>query len=241
MIDFMFLVLTSAIMFLALVPVAIGAENSDTSSSSMVDTRSDITDPQNLLGAQMPRVTDAIASVKEQTGVTVRLLYLTNFTGTNDPDKWAGDALQSTNPPANTVLLAVASNDGRLVVAVSHNSDGWLRDKDHVAQLSQAALDSIQKGDYPDWPGSACAMMDKIKTLHEQEVSRTPKIVLASCIVVGIIVLVVVVVLLIRRRKMVRSAGGKKESETNKDIATGINGTDGVNRKAKRPKHRRKH
>lgn len=241
MIGFMFWTLTAAMLFSGLVPVAIGAETSDASSSSLVDTRTDITDPQNLLGAQIPRVTDAIASVKEQTGVTVRLLYLTNFTGTNNPDKWAGDTLQSTNPPANTVLLAVASNDGRLVVAVSHNSDGWLKDKDHVAQLSQAALDPIQKSDNPDWPGSACAMMDKIKTLHEQEVSRTPKIILASGIVVGIIVLVVVVVLLMHRRKALHSAVGKKGLETNKAIAAGIDENDGVNRKTKRAKHRKKH
>ncbi|WP_091847187.1 TPM domain-containing protein [Bifidobacterium commune] len=240
-IGFMFWMLTVATVFSGFVAVAVGAETPDVSSSLAVDMRSDITDPQNLLGAQIPRVTDAISSVKEQTGVTVRLLYLTNFTGTNDPDKWAGDTLQSTNPPANTVLLAVASNDGRLVVAVSHNSDGWLKDKDHVAQLSQAALDPIQKGDNPDWPGSACAMMDKIKTLHEQEVSKTPKIILASSIVFGIIVLAVIVVLVMRRRKAVRSAGGKKGSETNNAIATATNEADGVKGKAKRPKHRRKH
>lgn len=240
MMCFIFFVFIAGMVFSGFAPVAHSAEASDTSSST-VDIRSDITDPQNLLGSQMPRVTDAISSVKEQTGVTVRLLYLTNFTGTNDPDQWAGDTLQSTNPPVNTVLLAVASNDGRLVVAVSHNSEDWLKDRNHVSDLSQAALDPIQKGDNPDWPGSACAMMEEIKVLHEQETSKKPKIVLASCVAAGIVVLVALVVLVLHRRKTVRSAGGKKGFGANAVDAARSDKTDGVQGKSRRPKHRRKH
>lgn len=240
MMCFIFFAFIAGMAFSGFAPVTHSAEASDTSSST-VDIRSDITDPQNLLGSQMPRVTDAISSVKEQTGVTVRLLYLTNFTGTNDPDQWAGDTLQSTNPPVNTVLLAVASNDGRLVVAVSHNSEDWLKDRNHVSDLSQAALDPIQKGDNPDWPGSACAMMEKIKVLHEQETSKKPKIVLASCVAAGIVVLVALVVLVLHRRKTVRSAGGKKGFGANAVDAARSDKTDGVQGKSRRPKHRRKH
>lgn len=209
------------------------------------DVSANVTDPQNLLGGDVSRVDDAISSVKEETGVSVRLLYLANFTGTKNPDKWAGDVLQSTNPPANTVLLAVASNDGRLVVAVSHNSDNWLKDKDHVSELSQAALGPLQKGDNPDWSGSACAMMDEIKTLHRQEASKKPKIIIGVAGAVAVVVLVAIAVLLLRRKRKSKSAGveGSGEGEKNVGKTGADSGLAGKPRKgkAKGPRHRKKH
>ncbi|WEV41431.1 hypothetical protein OZX57_05150 [Bifidobacterium sp. ESL0682] len=228
--------------------VVTGSREAAAATPAKVDISSDITDPQNLLGGDASHVNDEIAAVKEQTGVTVRLLYLANFTGTNDPDKWAAETLQSTNPPANTVLLAVASNDGRLVVAVSHNSDNWIKSKDHVAALSQAALGPIQKGDNPDWPGSACSMMDEIKTLHQQEASKRPKIIIGVCVGVGVIVLIAVAVaLVIRRRKSslgahsVKSGSNRRHGkEKNNGMAAGGSGKSGKEN-AKGPKHRKKH
>lgn len=201
----------------------------------------DVTDPQNLLGGDVSKVNDEIASTKQETGVTVRLLYLANFTGSKDPDKWAGESLQSTNPPANTVLLAVASNDGRLVVAVSHNSDNWLKDKDHVSQLSQAALGPIQKGDNPDWSGSASAMMNEIKVLHKQETSKKPKLVIGIAVVVVLAVIVIGVVVVLRQRKgtkkkMAKSAGGKVKT-VDENRATGETDVEGAKPKAKGPRH----
>lgn len=217
-------------------------------SPSMGEISADVTDPQNLLGGNVSKVNDEIASTKQETGVNVRLLYLANFTGTKDPDKWAGASLQSTNPPANTVLLAVASNDGRLVVAVSHNSDDWLKDKGHVSRLSQAALEPIQKGDVPDWSGSACAMMDEIKVLHQQETSRKPKIIIAVSIGVVLVVVVIGVVVVFRKRKGHKKRAGKSgEDKSRVNDGSPENGqTDSsdaaqsVKHKAHGPRHRKK-
>lgn len=229
---------------------AIGpAASANAATGSVGELSSEVTDPQNLLGGQVSRVNDEIASTKTQTGVTVRLLYLANFTGTKDPDKWAAETLQSTKPPANTVLLAVASNDGRLVVAVSHNSDDWLKDKEHVSELSQAALGPIQKGDNPDWPGSACAMMEKIKALHSQEASKKPKIIIAVCIGIVVLLIAVAVVVLMRRRKgsRVKSGSSGKAGETGTDETVEMTESGGSGNKkssgrpVRGPRHRKKH
>ncbi|MDF7664918.1 hypothetical protein [Bifidobacterium sp. ESL0745] len=225
------------------------AASANAATGSVGELSSEVTDPQNLLGGQVSRVNDEIASTKTQTGVTVRLLYLANFTGTKDPDKWAAETLQSTKPPANTVLLAVASNDGRLVVAVSHNSDDWLKDKKHVSELSQAALGPIQKGDNPDWPGSACAMMEKIKALHGQDTSKKPKIIIAVCIGIVVLLVAVAVVLLVRRCKGSRAKSGSsgKAGETGTDgtvemtEAGGSGNKEPSGRPTRGPRHRKKH
>ncbi|WEV58350.1 hypothetical protein OZX67_05825 [Bifidobacterium sp. ESL0728] len=217
----------------------------------MGELSSDVTDPQNLLGGNVSKVNDEIASTKQETGVTVRLLYLANFTGTKDPDKWAGDSLQSTNPPANTVLLAVASNDGRLVVAVSHNSDNWLKDKGHVSQLSQAALGPIQKGDNPDWSGSACAMMDEIKVLHKQEASKKPKLIIGVFIGIVVVLVAIGVGLVLHKRngtkkKTGNSDKGKTEADEASDGKTEVEqantegSTQSEKHKSQGPRHRKK-
>lgn len=194
------------------------AGSAQAATESMGEISADVTDPQNLLGGNVSHVNDEIASTKQETGVTVRLLYLANFNGAKDPDKWAGKSLQSTKPPANTVLLAVASNDGRLVVAVSNNSDNWLKDKDHVSELSQAALGPIQKGDNPDWSGSACAMMDEIKVLHKQEASKKPKLIIGISFTVLVVLIAVAVIIVLRRRKS--SKKGTHENVQNKGKMT---------------------
>lgn len=145
-----------------------------------------VTDTQNLLGANTAKIDDAIASTERDTGVSVRLLYVKSFTGSKNPDKWVSDALESTKPKADTVMLAVASDDGRLVVAVSKNSENWLKDKKNVDKLSQAAIEPLQRTDIPDWSGSALAMMDKIKAIR-----HTRKVVCIS-IIAGVVVLVLV-------------------------------------------------
>lgn len=148
---------------------------------------SSITDTENLLGSDVSAVTDAIDDTKERTGVSVRLLYLASFATDEEPEDWARDVLDSTDPDPDTVLLAVASYDGSLVVAVSSNSDAWLRNQDTVDRLSQAALDPLIEGDTPDWSGSAIAMMDEIGTI--EQAARTP-----SPVVIGVVAGVVVVV-----------------------------------------------
>ncbi|BDR52756.1 membrane protein [Bombiscardovia nodaiensis] len=130
-----------------------------------------ITDTQNLLGTNVGAVTDAIERTQRDTGVHVRLLYLPNFYKGSNPDKWASQVLESSHPKANTVLLAVASQDGSLVVAVSANSEDWLKQQKTVDDLSAAALKPISDQSSPDWVGSAQALMKQValnKQIHDR-------------------------------------------------------------------------
>lgn len=148
-----------------------------------------ITDPQNLLGSNASSVSDKIKETKEQTGATVRLLYVESFGTEVKPVEWATGVLESLSPKPNTVLLAVASGDGKLVVVASSNSDEWLRNKKTVEALSEAATDKLAKSGAQDWSGAAIAMMDEIMLLKKTSTS-------SSLTVVGIIGLICAVVLL---------------------------------------------
>ena len=124
---------------------AYGDNSSDSSDSSSSSTDSgvtiteNITDTENLLGSHAAEVTDAIAKTEKETGVHVHLLYLSSFNSQQKPGDWAATVMESMNPKPNTVMLAVASNDGNLVVVVSKNSDKWLLDNKTVDKLSEAA------------------------------------------------------------------------------------------------------
>lgn len=169
---------------------ASGSSSSSSSSSSADEQVTDnITDTQNLLGGNISRVTDAIASVKAKTGVTLKLLYLPSFDTTEKPATWAKSVLNSTQPAKNTVMLAVASQDGDLVVVVSSNSDSWLRDSSTVNALSDAALGPIVKNASPDWAQSAIALANKIISI-KQNVDAEPirRFWLIFAVVVGVLV-----------------------------------------------------
>lgn len=166
------------------------ADESGTKTPSEGTITDQITDTQNLLGSDAGSVTDAIASTKEETGVSVRLLYLPSFYQGMEPDAWARQVLQSIKPAPNTVLLAVASQEGKLVVAVSSNSESWLKDQKTVDRLSQAALDPISKGNSPDWVGSAKAMMNEITQIHANRQHRRLLTYLVSGL--GLVLLVLV-------------------------------------------------
>ncbi|WP_239453842.1 TPM domain-containing protein [Bifidobacterium pullorum] len=164
---------------------------------------SSITDTENLLGSNVTEVTDAIDQLHEQTGVSVRLLYLSSFSaGEGQVDQWASDVLESTDPEPNTVLLAVASHDGNLVVAVSANSDEWLHRQSTVDELSQAALDPLVENDTPDWSASALDMIEQINVVYRTATSPSV-IVIGAAALGGVVVIlaIVVVVMLIRRRR----------------------------------------
>lgn len=185
-------------------PVGLADEEGDDAAvedSGMLS--SSITDTENLLGSNVGAVNDAIDQLHEDSGVSVRLLYLTSFSaGEDDVDQWASDVLESTDPGPNTVLLAVASHDGNLVVAVSSNSDEWLRRQQTVDELSQAALDPLVENDTPDWSGSAIAMVERIGEIEREEKSRLP--ILIGSVAAGVVVIAAlsaVVVLVVRRRR----------------------------------------
>lgn len=162
-----------------------------------------ITDTENLLGDSVAKVSDMIASTKKQTGVSVRLLYLANFSGSKDPSKWASDLLTSTNPPANTVLLAVATHDGKLVVAVSPNSDEWLKRKTTVDLLSDAAYRPLVNEQGADWAKSAILLMKQISRAKKTSVTPSTSIIATIVMIVVIAALFVIVAIVLYRRNYV--------------------------------------
>lgn len=173
-------------------------QNTSGSTSTFTD---DVTDVNNLLGSDLTEVTDAIQKTKDETGVTVRLMYLPSF-GTNEkPAKWASDVLEAVSPARNTVMLAVASNDGNLVVAVSSNSDEWLKRQQTVDDLSKAAADPLLNST-PDWAGAATAMMDELIKQSKTATSQSSMTfgVVVMCIVLAVLVAIIVATILIRRR-----------------------------------------
>lgn len=169
-----------------------------------------ITDTQNLLGSGMSAVSDSIANVRRQTGVTVRLLYLPTFEGKLPARQWAEQQLEVTNPRRNTVLLAVASQTGTMVIVVSHNSDPWLRNRATVSALSDAAAKPLNERT-PNWTGSALALCDEIvRQKKESEAVPVRRAWTITGIVLAVLVLVggaVLVVLVVRRGRHGRHAG----------------------------------
>lgn len=214
--------------------------SSSSSASSSADTgittTDSITDTQNLLGSQVSSVSDAIAQTKSESGVTVRLLYLSTFSAGNSPEKWTSQVLESTDPPANTVLLAVASQDGNLVVAVSANSEAWLQQQSTVDELSAAALKPITEGDTPDWAASAKDMMSTIVQLQQTSTTSTTQRVGTVVFVVVLIVLLIAaaVLFVMHRRRNRRKADARRKGE-NPDTQEGAH-----SRRARRREHRRR-
>lgn len=182
---------------------------------------SSITDTENLLGSNVTEVTDAIDQLHEQTGVSVRLLYLSSFSaGEGQVDQWASDVLESTDPEPNTVLLAVASHDGNLVVAVSANSDEWLHRQSTVDELSQAALDPLVENDTPDWSASALDMIEQINVVYRTATSPSV-IVIGAAALGGVVVIlaIVVVIMLVRRRRRRQPSDETEPAETTETVA----------------------
>lgn len=204
----------------------------DTSGTTSTVT-DDITDVSNLLGSDLTKVSDAIATTKQETGVSVRLMYLPTFGSKNNPQQWASKVLEDIHPDPNTVMLAVASDDGNLVVAVSSNSDEWLKKQQTVDDLSKVATDPLLK-DTPDWAGSATAMMDEIVKLKKTSTSSSSVMigVIVFAVVLVVLIAVIVATVLIRRRikrKVLRMAAERKRkpsSSATDDDAHGAAGDD---------------
>lgn len=124
-----------------------------------------ITDTQNLLGAKSSSIQDSIDSLQKDTGVTLNLLFVDTF-GLKKLDKqtigdWADARLAFTKPAPNTLLLAVASQDGQMALAASKGSEGWITSNIDSAFPDAAAKPLAQKD--PDWPGSVIALVRQIR------------------------------------------------------------------------------
>ena len=214
---------------------AYGDNSSDSSDSSSSSTDSgvtiteNITDTENLLGSHAAEVTDAIAKTEKETGVHVHLLYLSSFNSQQKPGDWAATVMESMNPKPNTVMLAVASNDGNLVVVVSKNSDKWLLDNKTVDKLSEAAQQPLLENP-PSWSGAATAMMDQI--VKSKKASTSSSTVIVGIIIMGVVlvalVIIIVVMVVIHRRKEI-----KKDSKAELQ--------DDIQETPRRARHSRKH
>ncbi|KFI73825.1 TPM domain-containing protein [Bifidobacterium longum] len=207
-------------------------DSSDSSSSSTdsgVTITENITDTENLLGSHAAKVTDAIAKTEKETGVHVHLLYLSSFNSRQKPEDWAATVMESMNPKPNTVMLAVASNDGNLVVVVSKNSDKWLLDNKTVDKLSEAAQQPLLENP-PSWSGAATAMMDQI--VKSKKASTSSSTVTVGIIIMGVVlvalVIIIVVMVVIRRRK-----------EITKDSKAELQ--DDIQETPRRARHSRRH
>ncbi|ACJ51800.1 conserved hypothetical protein [Bifidobacterium longum subsp. infantis ATCC 15697 = JCM 1222 = DSM 20088] len=207
-------------------------DSSDSSSSSTdsgVTITENITDTENLLGSHAAKVTDAIAKTEKETGVHVHLLYLSSFNSQQKPEDWAATVMESMNPKPNTVMLAVASNDGNLVVVVSKNSDKWLLDNKTVDKLSEAAQQPLLENP-PSWSGAATAMMDQI--VKSKKASTSSSTVTVGIIIMGVVlvalVIIIVVMVVIRRRKEI-----KKDSKAELQ--------DDIQETPRRARHSRRH
>lgn len=209
-----------------------------------------ITDPQNLLGSSASTVTDKIKETKQQTGVTVRLLYVETFGTEVKPTKWASGVLESLSPKPNTVLLAVASGDGKLVVVASGNSEDWLRNEKTMDELSAAATDKLAKSGAQDWSGAAIAMMDQIMLLKKTSTtwSMSKAAVIALICIVAVLIVGTIVFVLIRNRRRrkeaeldaARAAAGKRTRANRRGHAIGHAGESTSRSRGRRGEERRR-
>ena len=159
----------------------------------------------------------------------MHLLYLSSFNSQQKPGDWAATVMESMNPKPNTVMLAVASNDGNLVVVVSKNSDKWLLDNKTVDKLSEAAQQPLLENP-PSWSGAATAMMDQI--VKSKKASTSSSTVTVGIIIMGVVlvalVIIIVVMVVIRRRKEI-----KKDSKAELQ--------DDIQETPRRARHSRRH
>ncbi|WP_239457375.1 TPM domain-containing protein [Bifidobacterium pullorum] len=177
----------------------------------------DVTDTENLLGASASKVTDAIERTDRETGAHVKLVFVDSFNAEHGqkPEDWASQLLESTKPQPNTVMLAVASGDGNLVVVVSSNSDEWLRDRGTVDALSEAAAEPLTDGGQ-DWAGSALAMMEQLRQAKRTATSTrlsTAGVVAMGASLAALVVIAAVMVVVRRRREVAADAKREEESD----------------------------
>lgn len=163
-------------------------------------TKPAITDTQNLLGSQGARIQESLDALQKDTGVTLNLLFVSSF-GLKKIDKttvgkWVDARLAFTKPAKNTLLLAVASQDGQMALAVSKGSDSWLASQVDT-NLSDAAAKPLARSD-PDWSGSVTALVRQIRQSKSDHDSLPWKIAGGVALAVLIIAVIVGLVLLLR-------------------------------------------
>ncbi len=153
-----------------------------------------VTDTQNLLGSQGAKIQESLDSLQKDTGVTINLLFVSSIPDSRSSIKQASASGQTrrlafTKPSRNTLLLAVASQDGQMALAVSKGSDLWLSSQVDTT-LSDAAAKPLARSN-PDWSGSVTALIAQIRRVKSDHDSLPWRIaggVALAALVIGVIV-----------------------------------------------------
>lgn len=198
----------------------------DTQSGQQITINDSIIDTGNLLGPKLSEVMDSINKVKQSTGATLRLMYLPHLDTQGDPEAWCRQVLDTSGAAPNTVLLAVASQDGSLVSCVSSGSDDWLNK--NVQSFADAALKPITSNDDPDWGGAAIALADKIVESKETTASRTMVFVGVGAAGAVLALLVILGLVFMRRKKRRRRHAGERARGKAKDRGRSRGGRHGA-------------
>lgn len=189
-------------------------QSGQSGTSGQITVNDSIIDTGNLLGSKLSEVMDSVSQVKEKTGATLRLMYLPHLDTQGDAEAWCRQVLDTSGAAPNTVLLAVASQDGNLVSCVSADSDDWLNN--HVQDFADAALGPITGNEDPDWGGAAIALANKIIEAKDTSASRGVVMVGVAAVVGVLIILVVVGIVFhrIRRKRRRRHAGARARGKS---------------------------
>lgn len=183
-------------------------QSTQQSGQQQITVNDSIIDTGNLLGSKLSEVMDSIDKVKQETGATLRLMYLPHLDTQGDAEAWCRQVLDTSGAAPNTVLLAVASQDGNLVSCVSSGSDDWLNK--NVQSFADAALKPIAGNDDPDWGGAAIALADKIIESKETTASHTMVTVGVGAAVAVLVLLVALGLVFMRRKKRRRRHAGER-------------------------------
>lgn len=183
-------------------------QQSTQSGQQQITVNDSIIDTGNLLGSKLSEVMDSIDKVKQKTGATLRLMYLPHLDTQGDAEAWCRQVLDTSGAAPNTVLLAVASQDGNLVSCVSSGSDDWLNK--NVQSFADAALKPIAGNDDPDWGGAAIALADKIIESKETTASHTMVTIGVGAAVAVLVLLVALGLVFMRRKKRRRRHAGER-------------------------------
>jgi uncharacterized membrane protein YgcG len=173
-----------------------------------------ITDTQNLLGAQGSAIQEKVDALQKDTGVTLNLLFVDSFNlkklDKTTISKWVNARLDFTKPAKNTLLLAVASQDGQMALAVSKGSDSWLASQVDTTLSDAAAAPLARKN--PNWTGSVTALIAAVRQAKADHDALPWKIaggIAIALVVVGLVVGLVFLIRHLRRKGFFTSHAGR--------------------------------
>ena len=152
-----------------------------------------VVDDSGVLGGEAAEVTDAITEVQSDTGYTLYVVYVDSFTDPSNATAWARDVVTAKNMGPTEALLAVATEQRNLQVAVLDDSR---IDFDRQQAVGEAALETLRASGDPSAEDWAQAAVDAAETLGSGQSagsstnsssgsSMVPLLVLFAAVVLG--------------------------------------------------------